>query len=218
MDLRVGAYIDGMNLHYGGRRLCRRRRPGWRWLDPAALVERLIDRKPDWLARGAVLHRLVYCTALLAADANRGDRRGQEIHLAALGADGRIEIEKGRFATRRVRGDTEEDGVSVTILVPEEKGSDVNVASHLLIDIYEQRIDAVVVISNDSDLCLPVRHARTYVSVGTVNPRGTDTAADLRGKPGDGVGGHWWYRLNAGDFFSCQLPEFVGEVRRPTGW
>ena len=216
--LRVGAYVDGMNLYYGGRRLCGAGRPGWRWLDPAALVERLIGRHPEWSARGAALDRLVYCTALFAGDTNRKGRRGQETYLAALGVDDRVEIEKGRFTTRRVRGDTEEDGVSVTIMGPEEKGSDVNVASHLLIDIYTRRIDAAVLISNDSDLRLPVQHARTCVPVGTVNPRGRDTAADLRGQSRDGVGGHWWYRLDAGDFLSCQLPEIVGDIRRPSGW
>jgi len=115
-------------------------------------------------------------------------------------------------------GDTEEDGVSVTIMVPEEKGSDVNLASHLLIDIYVERIDAAVVVSNDSDLRLPVQHARTRVPVGTVNPRGRDTAADLRGNPGDGVGGHWWHRLGSDDFFVSQLPDVVAGVRKPDGW
>ena len=216
--MRVGAYVDAMNLYHGGRRLCGGNRPGWRWLDPAALVERLIGRHADWSTRGAVLDRLVYCTALLTGNANRRSRRRQEAHLAALGIDPRIEIEKGRFATRRVRGDSEEDGVSVTIIVPEEKGSDVNLASHLLIDIYAQRIDAAVVVSNDSDLRLPVQHARTRVPVGTVNPRGRDTAADLRGNPDDGVGSHWWYRLAAEDFFDHQLPDVVDGIRRPNGW
>lgn len=207
-----------MNLYYGGRRLCGGDRPGWRWLDPAALVERLIGRHPAWSTSGAALDRLVYCTALFSGDMNRRRHRGQAIHLAALGADSRIEIEKGRFATRRVRGDTEEDGVSVTITVPEEKGSDVNLASHLLIDIYAERIDAAVVVSNDSDLRLPVQHARTRVPVGTVNPRGRATAADLRGTPGDGVGGHWWRRLAADDFLASQLPDVVDGIKRPNGW
>lgn len=61
----------------------------------------------------------------------------------------------------------------VSVARREEKGSDVNVASHLLIDIFEQRVDAAVVISNDSDLALPVRHARQRVPVGLVNPTKT---------------------------------------------
>ena len=207
-----------MNLYHGGRRLCGRGTQGWRWLDLLSLVDRLIGRNPNWMAQGAALHRLVYCTALISRETNRGGRHRQEVYLAALTADDRVEIEQGRFITRRVRGESEEEGVAVTVAVPEEKGSDVNVASHLLIDIYTQRVDAAILISNDSDLRLPAQHARTCVPFGTINPRGSDTAADLRGKSEDGVGGHWWYRLTPGDFFSCQLPDAVGGIRRPSGW
>ena len=207
-----------MNLYHGGRRLCGRGTPGWRWLDLSTLVERLIGRNARWVASGAFLHRLVYCTALIRRETNRDGRQCQEAYLAALAADDRIEIEYGRFRNRAVRGQSEEEGVSVTIVVPEEKGSDVNLASHLLIDIYTRRVDAAVLISNDSDLRLPAQHARTCVPLATVNPRGGDTAADLRGVAGDGVGGHWWYRLRPADLYFCQLPEVVGGVYRPQGW
>ena len=61
-----------------------------------------------------------------------------------------------RFRLRDVPGYVREDGVSVTRKVPDEKGpSDVNVASHLLIDIHSQTVDAAVLISNDGDLRLP---------------------------------------------------------------
>jgi hypothetical protein len=42
----------------------------------------------------------------------------------------------------------------------EEKGSDVNVASHLLLDVLQGAVDAETVINNDSDLALPIREAR----------------------------------------------------------
>jgi hypothetical protein len=48
----------------------------------------------------------------------------------------------------------------VSIAQREEKGSDVNVASHLLLDVFLNRIDAALVISNDSDLRFPVKEAR----------------------------------------------------------
>lgn len=91
-------------------------------------------------------------------------------------------------------------------------------ASYLLIDIHTQAIDAAVLISNDSDLRLPAQHARTRVPIATVNPRGRPTARDLRGEPHEGVGGHWWYRLAAEDFFDHQLPEVVGGARKPAAW
>ncbi len=52
----------------------------------------------------------------------------------------------------------------------EEKGSDVNVASHMLIDALTSAVDAVVVLSNDSDLKLPVQHVRSLMPVGLLYP------------------------------------------------
>ena len=43
-----------------------------------------------------------------------------------------------------------------TVRKREEKGSDVNVATHLLVDVLTGAIDAAIVISNDSDLALPI--------------------------------------------------------------
>jgi uncharacterized LabA/DUF88 family protein len=43
----------------------------------------------------------------------------------------------------------------------EEKGSDANVASHLLLDVLDDQVDAAVVISNDSDLAYAIRQAST---------------------------------------------------------
>jgi hypothetical protein len=44
-----------------------------------------------------------------------------------------------------------------------EKGSDVNVASHLLIDVLTGQVDAAMVFSNDSDLRFPLETARRHV-------------------------------------------------------
>ena len=93
-----------------------------------------------------------------------------------------------------------------------------NVASHLLFDVLTSRMDAAIVISNDSDLRFPIRLARQRVPVGVVNPSTNRLAGDLAGKPDDGVGGHWWYRLGADDFHSCQLAETAGKFRRPPRW
>jgi hypothetical protein len=41
---------------------------------------------------------------------------------------------------------------------------------HLLLDVLQGDIDAAVVVSNDSDLRLPLVEVRKRVSVGTVNP------------------------------------------------
>ena len=79
-------------------------------------------------------------------------------------------------------------------------------------------MDAAIVVSNDSDLRLPIRQNRLLVPVGTVNPTSRPVAGDLKGEPNDGVGGHWWYRLTKDDFYDCQLPDPVGNLAKPSGW
>jgi len=94
----------------------------------------------------------------------------------------------------------------------------VNVATHLLLDVLAGRIDATIVISNDSDLRLPVLEARSRVPVGLVNPTKSYPAGALNGSGTDGVGGHWWYQLTAANLYAAQLPDPVGKVTKPTGW
>ena len=107
----------------------------------------------------------------------------------------------------------------VSVARREEKGSDVNVASHLLIDTLTNVIDAAVVISNDSDLAMPISAARTRVPVGLINPTPGYLAGKLSGTPSEGVGNHWWYQLTHSDLTSCQLPDPVaGKVRKPQPW
>ena len=57
----------------------------------------------------------------------------------------------------------------------EEKGSDVNLASHLLHDGFKGLYDTAVIISNDSDLTEPVRMVRQVLNlqVGIINPHET---------------------------------------------
>jgi len=106
----------------------------------------------------------------------------------------------------------------VSVARREEKGSDVNVAAHLLLDLMHQRIDAAVVVSNDSDLAFPVTEARHLVHVGLVNPTPSYPAGALNGDRSDGVGGHWWYQLTVEDLVAAQLPAVVGKLTRPPGW
>ena len=100
----------------------------------------------------------------------------------------------------------------------EEKGSDVNVASHLLVDVLTGDADAAMVISNDSDLRWPVQEARRRVPVGLVNPGGGYLAGSLSSQPTAGVGRHWWRTLQAADFRAHQLPDPASGKRRPPGW
>jgi uncharacterized LabA/DUF88 family protein len=106
----------------------------------------------------------------------------------------------------------------VTVARREEKASDVNVASHLLLDVLEERVDAAVVISNDSDLRLPLRQARLRVPVGLVNPTRNFRAGALADRRDVGVGRHWWRQLTADDLRKHQLTPAVAGFERPEDW
>jgi hypothetical protein len=106
----------------------------------------------------------------------------------------------------------------VSYLRLEKKGSDVNVATHLLKDVLTGDVDAAIVISNDSDLALPLRIARRRAPVGLVHPGVGRWAGALKASPSDGVGNRWWSQLLPTDYTSHQLPDPAGTFTGPAGW
>jgi hypothetical protein len=242
--MRVGLYVDGFNLYYGARALCGRSTPGWRWLDVRALGEHLVARSSWTEAR---IERVVHCTARVSGTKGQTGQHDQDTYLRALREHASADvIAMGNYVSRvataplavadrrkrpvlstsawpvQVRDAVGVDVPGATFMVSvarrEEKGSDVNVASHMLIDVLEHHVDAVVVISNDSDLAFPLDFARTRLPVGLVNPTPGYTAGKLRGGADDGAGGHWWSSLHQADLLAAQLPPNVGRLRRPEGW
>jgi uncharacterized LabA/DUF88 family protein len=243
--MRVGVYIDGFNLYYGGRGLCGKSTPGWRWLDVRALAVDLVKRRRDWPE--AAVERVVYCTARIDGASNAEGHAEQDVYLKALIAGKAVDlIEYGTYVSRVKKAPlatADKKGrpilakahwpvmaqdkagapvhgarFMVSYAYREEKGSDVNVASHLLLDVLEEKVDAAIVISNDSDLRLPIQQARRRVPVGTVNPSPSWLAGDLKGKATDGVGRHWWLQLAAEDLKCHQLPEPCGGYTKPAPW
>jgi hypothetical protein len=105
-----------------------------------------------------------------------------------------------------------------TVRNREEKGSDVNIATHLLADIFRGQVEAAIVISNDSDLALPLSIARSMVPVGTVNPGAKPLAGALKGNRREGAGRHWWRTLSATDYRQHQMPNPVGRFYKPADW
>jgi hypothetical protein len=97
--MRVGVYVDGFNLYYGGRDSCGKGTAGWRWLDIRSLAEDLIGRRRNW--EGAFVERLVYCTARISATSNRDGAEEQDIYLKALRAGNIVDlIEYGHYVAR----------------------------------------------------------------------------------------------------------------------
>lgn len=240
--VRVGVYIDGFNLYYGGRSMFGRGTQGWKWLDLRALSGRLSGGRRDWA--GATIERVVYCAARVDGLSNPSNPLDQDVYLRALTASGSADVvEFGYYVTRVKRGAlarsrggnieyVDQLGAPLTagarpivvgVAQREEKGSDVNVAAHLLLDCFTGVVDAAIVISNDSDLAFAVQAARSKVPVGVVNPSPNYLAGALRGNATDGVGRHWWYRLTPADFHSSQLPDPIADgprapLTKPLSW
>jgi hypothetical protein len=79
--VRIGVYIDGFNLYYGGRGLCGRSMPGWRWLDLRALSALLVTEQSGWAATEAL--RIVYCSARVSGASNLDGQHDQDTYLRA---------------------------------------------------------------------------------------------------------------------------------------
>lgn len=105
---------------------------------------------------------------------------------------------------------------TVEVLRTEEKGSDVNLATYLLVDGFRRDYEAAVVISNDSDLKAPIEAVRTDLglAVGVVIPSARVRRSAL---PAD-----FYRRIRRGALVASQFPSTLrdsnGVIRRPSSW
>lgn len=217
-----------------------------RWLDLRGLAETLVAQHSLWT--NPVIDKVTYCNARISAAGNSTSQREQDVYIRALERSGSVtQVALGNYVARvataplarwgkngrpvitnptwpvmvqdGLENDVPDARFMVSVARREEKGSDVNVASHLLIDVLTREIDGAVVISNDSDLGFPVRFARSLVPVGLINPTRGYLAGKLAGVPEEGVGNHWWYQLISTDLYTHQLPAVIGSrITKPVPW
>jgi len=108
-------------------------------------------------------------------------------------------------------------GEYTNVLKTEEKGSDVNIASHLLMDAHLGRFDQAIIISNDSDLLTPIRFVRAEFKkrVGILNPHKRPSQVLLRESD-------FLRPIRQGALKASQLPERMsdanGTFTRPVRW
>jgi hypothetical protein len=136
-----------------------------------------------------------------------------------------LTIHYGRFmtrtATRRCVKDRRGKPAFVDVWVTEEKGSDVNLASHLLIDGFRARYDLAVVISNDGDLKDPVHFVRHELKapVGVLNPHGNRSFAL---SPKVLPRGSFYKPIRRAALrasqFPSQVPDAKGIIHKPPTW
>lgn len=213
----LGVYVDGYNVYY---RSLRGRGPRHKWLDLQGLVERKF--------KGYQVARVVYCTARVS-DQQTAAR--QDRYIRALASTG-VEVVEGQFKMREKKGFLIDPPPSYPnqkgiIRSPEEKRSDVNLATHLLVDAYEKRFDEAVVMSMDTDLALPISHVVNKLNLpvhlfvmashldGGVE-RKASVAYDLR------QAGVRIKRYDANDIKASQLPHVLtvgqAQIAKPPHW
>jgi hypothetical protein len=145
--------------------------------------------------------------------------------LRALETVPNLTIHYGHFITRtamrRLVKDRNGKSAYAEVWVTEEKGSDVNLASHLLIDGFRARYDLAVVISNDGDLKEPVHFVRDEhkAHVGILNPHPNRSWAL---SPRDLPRGSFYKPIRKGTLkasqFADELHDVSGPFRKPGGW
>lgn len=205
-------YVDGFNVYYGAVK-----GTPYKWLDYEALCRRLLPHDN--------IVKIRYFTALVKELPDRpGARQRQNIYLRALRTLPLVQIYYGRFTLHkknmRLASPPAQGNPRVEVLKPEEKGSDVNLATNLLLDAFEKRCTTAVVISNDADLAEAIRVAQTRlgVKVGIVNPH----PRSKRSHELFGLGCQFHRQITKQSLAQSQLPlvlyDSEGQIHKPPAW
>ena len=150
-DERVIAYIDGFNLYHGLREAKLRR---YYWLNLRALAENL-------LRPGQQLVLTKYFTARISgawagdppdrAKYLNAERKRQSDFLEALDTLSDFKRYEGHFLGKAIKC----RACGASWRTHEEKMTDVQIATEMLTDAFEDRFDAALLLSADSDLVPP---------------------------------------------------------------
>jgi len=149
---RIIVYVDGFNLYYSVLK-----GTPYKWLNLERLFYLLFPRD-DIVA-------IKYFTAKVKPRPNDPDQPiRQALYLRALATLPKVEIIYGTFLSHKTKmplaHPKDPNNPFVWVIKTEEKGSDVNLATHLLYDAFVNAFDVAAVVSNDSDLLLPIQVVR----------------------------------------------------------
>lgn len=207
--MTTNVYVDGFNLYYG----CLKGSP-YRWLDLGALSKVLLPKDE--------VHSIRYFTALVSGrpdDVQKPQR--QQVYIRALETVPNLTVHYGHYLSNAVRMPLAHPRPwgpkTVEVIKTEEKGSDVNLATYLLLDAFQRSCDTAVVISNDSDLREPILLARTVLSIkiGVINPHPPNRRSHA-------LQATFFKQIRKSALAKSQFPEWLrdaqGEIRKPAAW
>jgi hypothetical protein len=204
--VRVNVYIDGFNLYYGAVK-----GTPHKWLNLAEMCRLLLPRDQ--------ILQIKYFTALVNPRPSDPDQRSrQETFLRALKTIPNLSIIYGFFLTHEITMPLAPPARGFQrVIKTEEKGSDVNLATHLLMDGFDDAYELAVVVSNDSDLLEPIKVVtqRLGKPVGILNPHRVPSVALLP---------HAMFvkQIRQGVLARSQFPGVMGDSRgtfsKPSTW
>ena len=203
-------YVDGFNLYYGAVK-----GTAYRWLDILKLCQLLLPKNQ--------IVQIKYFTALVSARLNNpGQANRQQMYLRALRTIPNLEIIYGHFLEHEIMMPVANPAPGaakyIKVIKTEEKGSDVNIAAHLLNDGYKAGYQVGVIISNDSDLAEPIRLVRQELKlpVGILNPIPAHPSHELQ------KAATFMKPIRKGVLSASQFPprliDAVGEFHKPPSW
>jgi hypothetical protein len=206
--MKTNVYVDGFNLYYGAVR-----HTPYKWLDIHKLCCLLLPSNE--------IHQIRYFTALVRNTPNDPTKaQRQQTFIRALETLPNLSVHYGSFQSTRVTMplvNPTGTARNAYVVKMEEKGSDVNLATMLLADAFRGEFEVAAVLSNDSDLILPIKIVSTELSlpVGILNPHKEFAfemrkVATFRKQIRTGV-------LQASQF-PATLTDANGTITKPPGW
>lgn len=223
VKLRTIIYIDGFNFYYG----CLKG-TNYKWVNPLLLCQNMLNDTHDFIG-------LKYFSAKVSNtpdDLSKATR--QQIYYRALNSLPSTQIILGHFSTHNTNmrlvkpieyevqhpfnGRTVPVKKEVVEVIKyEEKGSDVNLASEMLIDGFNNSFEVAILISNDSDLEKPVKHLKSVLhkKVIVLNPHEIKSIQLAK-----------WSTFSKNitqdhlkiSLFTDELKDVKGLFRKPSGW
>lgn len=215
--MATNVYIDGFNLFNGAVK-----GTPYKWLDLEALCQTMLPSRK--------FGRIRYFTAKVLPFAHKPQApQKQQMYLRALATLPLVTVhQEGYFSSRpsllpqfplaHIRPGKGPQCVQVQRM--EEKRTDVDLATHLLVDCFDDNFDEAVVISNDSDLSLPIKIVTTKFGkpVTVINPHRSSGMSGQLAK----VASVQIRTINRSVLRSCQLPaslnDSVGSITKPSDW
>ncbi|MEX2051908.1 MAG: NYN domain-containing protein [Steroidobacteraceae bacterium] len=206
--MRTFVYVDGFNLYFGALK-----GTSYRWLDLRRLFMLLLP--------GHRIDRIKYFTAHVTPRTNDPDQPlRQQIYLRALRTLPELDIILGHYLTHAVMmplvNPAPGQGRYVRMLKSEEKGSDVNLTTHLVHDAHRGLFDVAVLVTNDSDLLEAVKIAKWLGrQVGILNPHQNPSRVLLRAAT-------FMKKIRGGPLSASQFPNSMndthGMFHKSKGW